>query len=224
MPNFSRLTHHTPWLIGGILLATACSSSVARMSDGSSAGGDELVSDASATGPKRGADAAADATVDPADASDAADASDDAADASDASTCLGDEPGPPPACPTEGPCAELCADVVAHYRAGVGRAAAACIASACTGALDVVPCVDRATARACPVEDALPYCQAMVMRCDPDADDPEKASGISTPGCVAIATALAPAGRTTFQTCLENGIEAGTCPTDVVACADSIRQ
>lgn len=224
MPSFSRITNHAPWLIGGILLATACSSSAARMSSGEDPAGSELASDSGTTAPRRATDAAADASNDVADASDAADASDGAADASDASTCLGDEPGPAPACPTDGPCAELCANVVTHYRAGVARAAAACIASACTGALDVLPCVDRATARACSVEDALPYCQAMVMRCDPDADDPEKASGISTPGCVAIATALAPSGRTAFQTCLENGIEAGTCPSDVVACADSIRQ
>lgn len=160
-----------------------------------------------------------------ASASDASDAFD-AADAADAaSTCLGDEPGEA-VCPQTGPCAELCQNVLANYRSGVGRAAAACITAlaSCTGSTDVIPCVDEATARACPTEGALAYCQGFVARCDPNADDPALGSAISTSGCVAIANGLGTAGRTTFQGCIEDAIQAGTCANDVISCADSIRQ
>jgi len=151
------------------------------------------------------------------------DATVDAADA--ASTCLGDEPGEA-VCPQTGPCAELCRRVVASYRSGVARAAAACIGAlaSCTGSTDVIPCVDQATAHACPTDDALVYCQGFVSRCDPNADDPALGSAISTPGCVAIANGLGAAGRTTFQGCIEDAIQAGTCANDVISCADSIRQ
>ena len=181
-------------------------------SDGGETTTSSIVEAGADTGAKANANAMADAA--------ALDAGVDAA-----SACLSDEAGDA-VCPATGPCADLCRSVVASYRSGIAHAAAACIGAlaTCRGATDVIPCVDQATARACPTDDALAYCQGFVSRCDPNADDPALAAAISTVGCVAIASGLGPGGRAAFQACIETAIQAGTCATDVVACADSIRQ
>jgi len=201
-------------LIGAVACSSAASSSAEDPGGGLAAVGETVLDGSTSTTSTR-IDAGSDAG--------AADAAADAPDAPRA--CLGDEPGDA-ICPEDGPCAALCRSVVAQYRSGVARAAAACITAlaSCTASTDVIPCVDEATARACPTDDALGYCQGFVSRCDPNADDPALGSAISTAGCVAIANGLGTTGRTTFQTCIEDAIQAGTCANDVVACADAVRQ
>ena len=160
---------------------------------------------------------------------DDAEAGDGGADA-DLPHCLRDELVPDDAgatavaCPTNGPCSALCGHVVAHYKAGVAQAAVRCIHAlpACESAFDVVPCVDQALARACPDPTSASYCSPLVSACDKNAGD--GGSAISQAGCQSFAHGLSTEGRAVLAACIDAKVSAGTCPTEIVLCADQIRQ
>lgn len=154
------------------------------------------------------------------------DAASDGGDAGDGGTCLGDAPpdGGVGTCPASGPCSEPCGRILANYKGGVARAAVDCIVAlpSCENAAVVVPCVDRALARACPEPTAPTYCSPLVTACDPNAGD--AGSMISQAGCELFANGLSSAGRSAFEACIEDKIAQSTCPTEVGLCADEIRQ
>lgn len=149
----------------------------------------------------------------------------DGGDAGDGGTCLGDAPdGGAAVCPSAGPCGEPCARILVHYKGAVARAAVECIGTlpSCENAADVIPCVDQALARACPDSTAPSFCGPLVTTCDPEAGD--AGTMISQQGCELFANGLSSAGRAVLQACFEEKIAAGTCPTEVGACADEIRR
>lgn len=186
----------------------------------SSGGGDGNASDSSTP------------RADAATTNDATPADDDGGDEPDATTpvdarvCLGDTTpndastaGP---CPTSGDCAASCGKMATHFRPGVAYAAAECIATRpdCT-IDDVQPCIDHAALDMCPSSTAKSYCEAFVLRCDPNAGG--MGAAISQEGCEQLATALGDQGRTVFRDCIEAAIAAGTCIDDVVKCTEKLR-
>jgi len=161
------------------------------------------------------------------DANDAADAPVDPV--IDAGPCLDDKPAPTdggaaPVCPTSGTCSAICDRIVDHYKLGVAQVAVTCILklSSCSIPTDVMACVDGALGRACVDSTSKGYCTPLVKACDPNAGGP--GSSIDEAGCESFANGFSSSGRTAFATCLQSKIDVGTCPTEVVACADEIRQ
>ena len=142
--------------------------------------------------------------------------------------CLGDKPaaldGGASDCSASATCSAICARVLDHYKLGVAQTAIACLVAlpSCSTASDVHACVDKALGNACADPAAAGYCTTIVKACDPNAGD--AGSNIDQQGCVSIANGLSASGRTTFKDCLQSKIEAGTCPAEVVTCANEVRQ
>ena len=163
-------------------------------------------------------------TPTPTDAS--TDSSVDAADAADgAPPCLGDRPAQTAETPCPpGACEASCQRVRPRYKGQVADAVAACLANerACNADTNVVLCVDRAFARACPTAEAKTLCAQLVPACDPNAGG--VGSIIDLEGCESLFRGLSPAGRDELGTCIRAKITAGTCAREVGACADAIRR
>ena len=142
--------------------------------------------------------------------------------------CLDDKPAPLDAsaldCTASATCSAACARVLDRYKLGVAQTAIACLLAlpSCSTATAVRACVDTALGNACPDGTSAGYCTPIVKACDPNAGG--VGSNIDQQGCVSVANGLSSAGRSTFTGCLQSKIEAGTCPTEVVTCADEIRQ
>lgn len=127
-------------------------------------------------------------------------------------------------CTTSDACAPLCERVIQNFRVGVAEVAARCIRAlpSCAGAIDVIPCVDFALARACPRPTSTAFCAPLVAGCvDSTGDAP---GSFSKFGCETFASGLSTDGRATFSACVTSAIDGGACDIDVVACADNIRQ
>jgi hypothetical protein len=160
-------------------------------------------------------------------AADPSDASVDAlVDAEPGWKCLGDElvdGGNGIVCPSTGSCSSACGHIVDRYKAGVAQAALKCILAlpSCGAAADVIACVDKALSSACSDTTSAGFCSPLVLACDPAAGD--NGSAISQEGCELFANGLSGAGRTFFQSCIQDKITAGTCPTDIVGCANDVR-
>jgi hypothetical protein len=166
------------------------------------------------------------------DAGDASDAdADDAGDAFPPFQCLDDKPAPVDAgvdagsasCPPSGSCAVPCAHVLDHYKLGVRQVAIRCINKlpSCDNANDVRTCVDDALLATCADPTSPSYCAGLVTQCDPNAGKP--GSNIDEAGCESFANGLSASGRTSFSDCINQKVAAGTCPMEVVTCADQIR-
>ena len=143
--------------------------------------------------------------------------------------CWDDKPAPidasaTPGCPSSATCSAICEHVVDHYKLGVAQVAIACLVAlpSCSTQSDVYACVDKALGNACADPAAPAYCTSIVKACDPNAGG--LGSSIDQQGCVTFANGFSAAGRSTFAGCLQSKIEAGTCPTEVVTCADEIRR
>jgi hypothetical protein len=111
-----------------------------------------------------------------------------------------------------------------RYKGQVADAVAACLAreTACNPDTNVVLCVDRAFARACPTAEAKTLCAQLVPSCDPNAGG--VGSIIDLEGCESLFRGLSAAGRDELATCIRGKITAGTCAREVGACADAIRR
>lgn len=173
----------------------------------------------------------------PRDAGQDADGSSDAADGQVVSgPCLDDNPAPTdggtdggadgsaaPVCPP-GPCSVICANIVAHYKLGVAQVAVACLLDlpSCAVPTDVFACVDMALGMACADPTSTGYCTPLVKACDPNAGGP--GANIDQAGCESFAHGMSSSGRSAFAGCLQSKIDGGTCPAEVVVCADDIRQ
>jgi hypothetical protein len=142
--------------------------------------------------------------------------------------CLDDKPAPldggAPDCGASATCGAICARVSDHYKLGVAQTAIACLVAlpSCSTASDVRSCVDKALGNACTDSTSAAYCTSIVKACDPNAGG--FGSNISQQGCLSLANGFSASGRSTFKGCLQGKIEAGTCPAEVVTCADDIRQ
>ncbi len=142
--------------------------------------------------------------------------------------CLDDKPAPldggAPDCGASATCGSFCTRILDHYKLGVAQTAIACLVAlpSCSNTNDVRTCVDVALGNVCADPTADGYCTAIVKKCDPNAGG--AGSNIDQQGCVGFANGLTASGRSTFQGCLQSKIEAGTCPAEVVTCADEIRQ
>jgi len=142
--------------------------------------------------------------------------------------CLDDKPAPldggAPDCGASATCGSFCTRILDHYKLGVAQTAISCFLAlpSCGNANDVRTCVDKALGNVCADPTADGYCTGIVKKCDPNAGG--AGSNIDQKGCVDIANGLTGSGRTTFLGCLQSKIEAGTCPAEVVTCADEIRQ
>ncbi len=172
------------------------------------------------------------------DAATPSDAASDAAsvDAGDAATdagvipCYGDTPltgdggALPLECTSSSSCAAHCLAVRDHYRVAVAQVAIACIRklSSCSDPNDVRACVDQGIGNACSQATSAGYCKPLVTACDPAAGG--AGSNIDEAGCERFAHALSTGGRDAFTTCLQSKIEAGTCPVEVITCANQIRE
>lgn len=171
------------------------------------------------------------------DATPSSDSGQDASDANDAAvdqlvnngTCLDDQPAPTdggvaPACPSTGTCSAFCAHILDHYKLGVAQVAITCLLklSSCSTTTDVIACVDAALGQACADPTSKGYCTPLVKACDPNAGG--AGSSIDEQGCESFANGFSSSGRTAFTSCLQSKIDVGTCPTEVVTCADEIRQ
>lgn len=151
-------------------------------------------------------------------------------------SCLDDEPAPTdggadggdgsaaPVCPSSGTCSAVCAHILDHYKLGVAQVAITCLLDlpSCSTTTDVLACVDTALGMACADPTSNGYCSALVKACDPNAGG--LGSNIDETGCESFANGLSSSGRSAFASCLQSKIDAGTCPAEVVACADEIRQ
>ena len=203
------------------LAPSACSSSQHAGGLTNQDGGSQGVDDGGDANALADADAKSDAS---------GDASGDASADAPAKDCLDDKVSPTDGgdagtvCPSSGPCSAACARILDRYKAGVAQAAAACILAlpSCGSSAEVVPCVDRALARACPDPTSPSYCAPLVTPCDSDAGG--FGSMISEHGCESFANGLAGTGRQVFAACIRSKIDAGTCATEVGSCADDIRQ
>ena len=130
-------------------------------------------------------------------------------------------------CGMSATCAPMCERIVSRYRAGVAQEAARCIRAlpSCTGALDVIPCVDLALARACASPSALAYCDPLRAACvDGDGDAAAGEAVLSKTGCETFASGLSSVGRTVFAACISSATPDAGCPAGAVVCADEIRQ
>ena len=142
--------------------------------------------------------------------------------------CLDDKPAPldggAPDCGASATCGGFCTRILDHYKLGVAQTAIACLVAlpSCSSRNDVTTCVDKALSNVCADPTADGYCTMIVKKCDPDAGG--AGSNIDQQGCVAFANGFTASGRSAFQGCLESKIEAGTCPAEVVTCANEIRQ
>lgn len=159
--------------------------------------------------------------------------------ASDAAPCLGDElvlvdGGAPgalivdggPACASVATaCQAGCERIVQRYRAGVALDVVRCLREECAGPADIVPCVDRAVALACPAADRAAFCSPLTSACVDEAGD--AAAALATfpqEGCERYASALTADGRATLSACITSVVPAGGCPAGAAGCADRIRQ
>jgi hypothetical protein len=86
----------------------------------------------------------------------------------------------------------------------------------------VFTCVDTAAGMACADPTSKGYCGALVKPCDPNAGG--AGSNIDEQGCELLTNGMSSSGRSAFAGCLQSKIDAGTCPAEVVNCADEIRQ
>ena len=150
--------------------------------------------------------------------------------------CLNDQPAPTidggfdggeggiPICPTTGTCVTYCNDIVDHYKLGLAQVAVTCILKlpSCSTPSDVRTCVDDALLASCKDTTSAGYCKPLVKTCDPNAGG--FGSNIDELGCESFANGLNTSGRDTFSGCIQGKIDAGTCPTEIIACTDQIRE
>lgn len=136
----------------------------------------------------------------------------------------GDGGAAPTACPSSPTCSAHCADIATNYKLGIAQFAIQCVQAlpSCTDPVGVRNCVDLAMGAACVDSTSTAYCQPLVAACDPMAGG--SGSNIDQAGCERFGHALAPAGRAAFSACLTSKIEAGTCPVEVIDCANEIRE
>ena len=134
----------------------------------------------------------------------------------------GDEAGIP-ICPTTGTCVGNCNDVVARYKLGVAQVAVTCMRQLpdCSNVLDVRLCVENALAAACQDTTAPGACAPLVLPCDPKAG--MFGSLIDENGCEGLVRGLNPTGRGVLTTCVQNKIDAGTCPNEVDQCTNELQ-
>jgi hypothetical protein len=130
----------------------------------------------------------------------------------------------PMACPSPASCTANCASIKDHYKLGIAQTAIDCISKLanCTNQGQVRNCVDRALGRACKDTSSAGYCTPLVTSCDPMAGQP--GSNIDQEGCMRFANGLTASGRSAFSACIQSKVSAGTCPTEVITCANQIRQ
>jgi hypothetical protein len=143
--------------------------------------------------------------------------------------CLDDRPAKTdaeagPVCPAAGTCSAACNRILDRYKLGVAQVAITCLLDlpSCANPTDVIACVDTALGAACLDPTSKGYCTPLVKPCDPNAGGP--GSAIDQTGCESFANGLSASGRGVFETCVQSKIDAGTCPMEIVACADEIRQ
>jgi len=144
--------------------------------------------------------------------------------------CYGDAPltadggAAPLDCAGSPTCAAHCASIRDHYRVAVAQAAIRCILKlpSCASLTDVRACTDLGIGNACAVGTSSAYCTPLVTSCDPAAGQP--GSNIDQAGCERFAHALSASGRAAFSTCIQAKVTAGTCPVEIITCANEIRQ
>ena len=200
--------------------AEACSSDDKPPSSGGSSGSGPIGGGSTSSGSTPGVDAASNGTVDGGSPTDGATPT------TDGRVCVGDstatDAAAGSACPASGECAAPCAKVAANYRLGIALATGECLKKLASCNPDnVAPCIDHTVLDVCPDPTAKAYCEAFVLRCDPDAGG--IGAAISEDGCEELASSLNETGRTTFRGCIETAIEAGTCRQNVVKCVQQLR-
>ncbi len=213
-------------LIVGLMITTAgvaaCSSDRPPPASGSGASSSGSVGSSSGGPSDAGGDALS--------SSSGGDASSDGGADAGVIPCYGDAPlttdggAAPLDCAGSPTCAAHCTRIRDNYRVAVAQAAIQCILKlpSCTSLTDVRACTDLGIGNACAVGTSAAYCTPLVTSCDPAAGQP--GSNIDQAGCERFAHALSPAGRTTFSTCIQSKVTAGTCPVEVITCANEVRQ
>jgi hypothetical protein len=143
----------------------------------------------------------------------------------DGGACL-DDTGLAPTCEgAAADCATICAHYTTTYKKGVGRAITDCIVKlpSCVGADTAVAiCVQNALASTCPDPTSEGYCSALSSSCGNGDGGDAGAAALPVSECIVLANGLNDTGRSTFTSCINEGVGTTYCKPDPTSCIDTL--